>query len=193
MTSEEVPEREAAIRAAVELTKYDRREPGDSPGEQIRYLLAALDDERARANRCERERDELAAKLAELREAATGAARFWTDAPAPISHDGMNNVVQVLFDALAATAPTAEAYTQRVQAEVVAERDAALRLVEAYGIVGREERGPSVGDAFVRLDGGTMTVVDIKRGSWRMPVFESEKGTTHQRALHPAWVLRGGR
>lgn len=59
------PEREMEIRASVALTRYDRREPGDSPGEQIRDTLAALDAEREKAARLERERDELAAKLDE--------------------------------------------------------------------------------------------------------------------------------
>lgn len=58
------PEREMEIRASVALTRYDRREPGDSPGEQIRDTLAALDAEREKVARLERERDELAAQLA---------------------------------------------------------------------------------------------------------------------------------
>lgn len=64
------PEREMEIRASVALTRYDRREPGDSPGEQIRDTLAAPDAEREKAARLERERDELLAQITELNEEA---------------------------------------------------------------------------------------------------------------------------
>lgn len=110
-------------------------------------LIETLDAEREKVARLERERDELAAQLAALREAATGAARFWTDAPAPISHDGMNAVVQALFDALSASAPAVEAYTRRVQAEAL---ESAADEIEARGeatrhpwMLGPSEHNPS--------------------------------------------------
>lgn len=69
------PEREMEIRArhalACVLASEGAGPPLDERERERRDLLASLDDERARANRCERERDELAAQLAALRDCAS--------------------------------------------------------------------------------------------------------------------------
>lgn len=107
------PEREAEIRASVALTRYDRREPGDSPGEQIRDTLAALDVEREKVARLERERDELAAHLAALR------AEVRDVLAEPHAYIGNRERTVLTCAVAAATAPAVEAYTRRVQAEAL--------------------------------------------------------------------------
>lgn len=100
---------------------------------QVEHLSAALADEREKVARLERERDELAARLAALREAAADAAvASW-----PEEHDGRGRSVgpgivvdahafAELSAAIADVARAAEAYTRRVQAEAYEDDAAAL-------------------------------------------------------------------
>jgi hypothetical protein len=96
----------------VALTRYDRREPGDSPGEQIRDTLAALDAERERAARLERERDELSAQLVALREELDGPVVFACD-------EEILAASKRRAALLASTAPAVEEYTRRAQVEAL--------------------------------------------------------------------------
>lgn len=61
-------------------------------------------------------------------------------------------------------------------------------LAMAYGLA-REAAGPQLGEVYKRPDGGTMEVVEVRRGSWRSCVYLDEAGSKHERAHSPAWTF----
>lgn len=170
----------------------------------------AAEEQKARAEKAERDLAEARAQLAALH-AAARAVRWGLDPDEPqfdhapnSSGGGWRDIVYTLDGCLADLATAAAEHDRRVRAPVEAERDEArvqlaalreasmpfLEFVERAfpTIADHEASGPRVGEIYRRPDGGTMQVVEIKRGSWRSCVYRSETGETHERAHHPSWT-----
>jgi len=95
--------------------------------------------------RLERERDELAAQLAALRAEVRGPlALFDADSDEDPSRDDVHSALLMLRDALADTAPAAEAHTRRVQAEALES------AAEAFALARREHRDVQHADSWLR-------------------------------------------
>lgn len=107
----------------------------DTEHRMIDALVETIDAEREKVARLERERDELAAQLAVLREAVLihqSTAHLWDREVSSAEEfaESMGTLIDAdsrLCEALAASAPDAEAYTRRVQADALESAADAMR------------------------------------------------------------------
>lgn len=208
MTNEELADIRAYV--AERAAKRARGEHIDSDERREAALLVALDEARTQLAALHAAASEFIRNRGKgpparwpaedaLEHCLSGLATAAAEHDARVRADMAAEVVRVLSaapDAVQCVSDAAmtvlKAIDERVERVRADEQARALRedpIALAYGIADREAAGPQVGEVYRRPNGGTMEVVEVRRGSWRLCVYRSETGETHERTHPAAWAL----